>query len=73
MPPPFRKCSSRREAMMHLDRLKPGDAVLIHAGAGGVGSAAVQLAHATRATVFATADASKLERVLHIGADRAVD
>ncbi|ANI54373.1 UNVERIFIED_ORG: putative PIG3 family NAD(P)H quinone oxidoreductase [Pseudomonas fluorescens] len=61
------------EAMMHLARLKAGDSVLIHAAAGGVGSAAVQLAYATGATVYATTDGSKLARVEHLGADVAID
>ena len=61
------------EALMHLARLKPGDSVLIHAAAGGVGSAAVQLAYATGATVYATTDGSKLSRVEHLGADVAID
>lgn len=61
------------EAMMHLARLKHGDSVLIHAAAGGVGSAAVQLAYATGATVYATTEGSKLSRVEHLGADVAID
>lgn len=61
------------EAMLHLARLKPGDSVLIHAAAGGVGSAAVQLAYATGATVYATTEGSKLSRVEHLGADVAID
>lgn len=61
------------EAMMHLGRLKQGDSVLIHAAAGGVGSAAVQLAYATGATVFATAEATKHERVVQLGADHVID
>ena len=61
------------EALMHLARLKPGDSVLIHAAAGGVGSAAVQLAYATGATVYATTDGSKLSRVEHLGASVAID
>ncbi|WP_322053272.1 NAD(P)H-quinone oxidoreductase [Paraburkholderia bannensis] len=61
------------EAMMHLGRLKQGDSVLIHAAAGGVGSAAVQLAYASGATVFATAEASKLERIVQLGADYVID
>lgn len=61
------------EAMMHLARLKSGDSVLIHAAAGGVGSAAVQLAYATGATVYATTEGSKLSRVEHLGADIAID
>ncbi|TFY91195.1 NAD(P)H-quinone oxidoreductase [Pseudomonas kairouanensis] len=61
------------EAMMHLARLKSGDSVLIHAAAGGVGSAAVQLAYATGATVYATTEGRKLARVEHLGADVAID
>lgn len=61
------------EAMLHLGRLKAGDSVLIHAAAGGVGSAAVQLAYASGATVYATTDVSKLSRIEHLGADYAID
>jgi putative PIG3 family NAD(P)H quinone oxidoreductase len=61
------------EAMLHLGGLKRGDSVLIHAAAGGVGSAAVQLAYATGARVFATAEGSKLERVVQLGADVVID
>ncbi|AJK50958.1 NAD(P)H-quinone oxidoreductase [Burkholderia plantarii] len=61
------------EALLHLGRLQRGDSVLIHAAAGGVGSAAVQLAYATGAKVFATADAGKRERVEQLGADLAID
>ena len=61
------------EALLHLARLTSGDSVLIHAAAGGVGSAAVQLAYATGATVYATTDGSKLARVEHLGADVAID
>ena len=42
-----------------LAGLKAGDRVLIHAGAGGVGLAAIQLAQAAGAEVFATASAPK--------------
>jgi NADPH:quinone reductase len=61
------------EAMLHLGGLRRGDSVLIHAAAGGVGSAAVQLAYATGASIFATAEASKLERVAQLGADVVID
>jgi NADPH2:quinone reductase len=51
-------------------RLQPGETVLIHAAAGGVGSAAVQLAVAAGARVIATAGSeSKLEFVRSLGAD----
>ena len=61
------------EAMLHLGRLQMGDSVLIHAAAGGVGSAAVQLARASGARVFATADGGKRARVEQLGADRVID
>lgn len=61
------------EALFHLADLQPGESVLIHAAAGGVGSAAVQLAHAAGARVFATASGDKREAVLGFGADVFVD
>jgi acyl transferase domain-containing protein len=42
-------------ALEHLARLQPGERVLIHAAAGGVGLAAVQIAQGVGAEVFATA------------------
>lgn len=39
----------------HLAQLRPGERVLIHAGAGGVGMAAVQIALRTGAVIYATA------------------
>jgi myxalamid-type polyketide synthase MxaB len=42
-------------ALNHVGRLQKGERVLIHAGAGGVGLAAVQLAQRAGAEVFATA------------------
>lgn len=61
------------EAAFHLGRLEAGESILIHAAASGVGSAALQLARAAGARVFATASASKLERVRALGADVAID
>ncbi|MGW5053514.1 type I polyketide synthase [Actinokineospora sp. NPDC004072] len=46
-------------ALHHLARMKAGDRVLIHAAAGGVGQAAVQLAKAAGAQVYATASPHK--------------
>ncbi|MGX7827315.1 type I polyketide synthase [Actinokineospora sp. 24-640] len=46
-------------ALHHLAGMKAGDRVLIHAAAGGVGQAAVQLAKAAGAEVFATASPHK--------------
>lgn len=61
------------EALIHLGRLKQGDSVLIHAAGGGVGSAAVQLARASGARIFATAEAKKHARILALGADVVID
>ncbi|MGF7234688.1 MAG: type I polyketide synthase [Frankia sp.] len=46
-------------ALHQLSGIKEGDKVLIHAAAGGVGQAAVQLARLAGATVFATASPGK--------------
>jgi NADPH2:quinone reductase len=55
-------------------RLQPNEAVLVHAGAGGVGSAAVQLAAAAGARVIATAGgADKVARCREFGAHVAID
>jgi NADPH2:quinone reductase len=54
--------------------LEAGDVVLVHAGAGGVGSAAIQLAKAAGATVIATAGGREKAAVCRaLGADVAVD
>ena len=55
-------------------RLARGESVLIHAAAGGVGSAAVQLARAAGARVFATAGSDdKLALCRELGADVAIN
>ncbi|WP_337269523.1 NAD(P)H-quinone oxidoreductase [Oryzifoliimicrobium ureilyticus] len=61
------------EALSHLGRISRGDTVLIHAAAGGIGSAAVQLAKAHGATVLATASADNIENVLSLRAHAVVD
>lgn len=61
------------EALFHLARLQVDETVLIHAAAGGVGSAAVQLAHAAGARVLATAGADKHAAVQALGADVCID
>ena len=55
-------------------RLAPTESVLIHAGASGVGTAAIQLAHAFGATVYATVGTDgKAEVCRHLGASVAVN
>jgi NADPH2:quinone reductase len=52
--------------------LQPGETLLVHAGAGGVGSAAIQLGRAAGATVIATAGSDeKVELCRQLGADHA--
>ena len=50
-----------------LSGLNAGDRVLIHAGAGGVGLAAIQLAQAAGAEVFATASSRKRDYLRSLG------
>jgi NADPH:quinone reductase len=53
-------------------RLQPGETLLVHAGAGGVGSAAIQLGKAAGAIVIATAGSDeKVELCRRLGADHA--
>jgi NADPH2:quinone reductase len=55
-------------------QITAGDWVLVHAGAGGVGSAAIQLAKAAGAHVIATAGgARKVQVCRDLGADHVVD
>ena len=56
-----------------LAGLKSGDRVLIHAGSGGVGLAAIQVAQATGAEVFATASAPKQAYLRSIGVKHVFD
>jgi len=63
-----------REGLFTLGELEPQQNVLVHAAAGGVGSAAVQLARATGANVFATAGTpEKLKFVESLGAKLAIN
>lgn len=61
-------------ALHRRARLAPGETLLVHAGAGGVGSAAIQLGKASGARVIATAGgAQKVALCRQLGADVAVD
>jgi NADPH:quinone reductase len=61
-------------ALHERARLQAGETVLIHAAAGGVGSAAVQLAGVAGARVIASAGSpEKLELCLSLGADLAIN
>jgi len=53
--------------LQHLAKIQPGERVLIHAAAGGVGQAAVQIALEVGAEVFATASPPKWEFLKSMG------
>ncbi len=61
------------EAVVRRLALRPGETILIHGGAGGVGSFAVQLARACGARVLATAGPANQETLRALGADVCVD
>ncbi len=62
------------DCLFEFGHLQAGETVLIHAAAGGVGIAAIQLAKAAGATVIATASSDeRLERVRHLGIDHPVN
>lgn len=62
-----------RQAMIDIADVKPGNRVLIHAGAGGVGTFAIQFAKYLGAYVAATASKPKHELLLSLGADEVID
>lgn len=53
--------------------LAEGERVLVHAGASGVGTAAIQLCRVFNSPVYATASAKKLEFLRNLGAQAAID
>lgn len=65
---------SAHHGLHGLARLKRGERVLIHAAAGGVGMAAVQLAQRCGAVVFATAGSEeKRQRLRELGVEHVMD
>ena len=61
------------EAIVRRLDVKVGETALIHGGAGGVGSFAVQIAKAAGARVLATAGPDNQETLASIGADVTID
>jgi NADPH:quinone reductase-like Zn-dependent oxidoreductase len=61
------------QALIERANLKKGQKVLIHAGSGGVGTFAIQLAKHLGATVATTTSAANLDLVKSLGADTAID
>ncbi len=61
------------QALVELAAVQPGAKVLIHAGSGGFGSVAIQLAKHLGATVATTASGGNAEMVRALGADVVID
>ncbi len=61
------------QALFEVADLQAGQTVLIHAGAGGVGSFAIQFARSVGARVIATASGEGIDTVRRLGADEVVD
>ena len=61
-------------ALHHAGRIQPGETILIHAAAGGVGTAAIQLARLVDGTrIIGTASGRKRDYLLAQGADEVID
>jgi NADPH:quinone reductase-like Zn-dependent oxidoreductase len=65
--------ATAQAGLVVMGGLKPGERVLIHAAAGGVGIAATQIAKRVGAEVFGTASASKHDAIRAQGVDHAID
>lgn len=61
------------QALVALSQLQPNESVLIHAGGGGVGSMAIQIAKHCKAKVFTTVSPQHVEYVKGLGADVIID
>jgi NADPH:quinone reductase-like Zn-dependent oxidoreductase len=65
--------STAWEALIDEAKLGPGQTVLIHGGAGGVGHMAIQIAKARGAKVIATGSSANQDFLKQMGADVAID
>jgi NADPH:quinone reductase-like Zn-dependent oxidoreductase len=61
------------EALVRAGNVQPGERVLIHAAAGGVGIAATQIAKRRGAELWGTASASKHDAIRRVGIDHPID
>jgi len=61
------------QALIESARLRQGQRVLIHAGSGGVGTFAIQLARRIGATVATTTSTANVDLVRSLGADIVID
>ena len=71
VPVPF---GTAEDCLFEFGRLTAGETALIHAGAGGVGIAAIQMAHRAGARVLATASSDdRLARLTALGLDEGIN
>lgn len=61
------------QALYEVAKIKKGDSILIHAGAGSVGSFAIQFAKNTGCKVYSTCSTRNVEFVKSLGADVVID
>lgn len=61
------------QALVDVAHVKPGQKVLIHAGAGGLGSTAIQVAKYLGAHVATTVGTKNVDKVQALGADEVID
>jgi NADPH:quinone reductase-like Zn-dependent oxidoreductase len=61
------------QALVDVAKVKPGQKLLVHAGAGGLGSTVVQLARHLGAYVASTANGKDADKVRTLGADQVID
>ncbi len=61
------------QALVEIGRLEAGQRVLVHAGSGGVGSVAIQIAHHLGAVVFTTVGKRNFDVVKRLGAHTPID
>ncbi|WP_421855021.1 NADP-dependent oxidoreductase [Marinomonas sp.] len=61
------------QSLIEVAKLKAGEKVLIHAGSGGVGTLAIQLAKSIGAFVATTTSTANVKLVTKLGADQVID
>lgn len=61
------------QALVDVAQVQPGQKVLVHAGAGGLGSTVIQVAKHLGAYVATTANSTDVDKVRSLGADEVVD
>jgi putative PIG3 family NAD(P)H quinone oxidoreductase len=61
------------QAIIYYGKIKSGDTLLIHAGASGVGTAAIQIAKELNAKIIITASKAKHNACINLGAEKTID